>query len=566
MKHPGATQLFALFALGHVAVWTALPTALRHVTAMDATEAAAWGRRLILGYPRNPWLSAWLARGALTLGGGRDGALYLLSQLCVLLAMWCVFRLGTRLVGAWHALVAVVILAGVQYFSIAAIDFNDNVLQLALWPAAAWAFHVALATERVRAWLLTGLLCGLALMAKYSSALLLLAMLAFLAADRTARASLARRGFLACIAALAAVAAPHLLWLARHDFITVRYLFERIDSFSAPWWQEHAGYAAKFLLNQLLTLAPAAILLATLFARASDSTLAPASSPSPFDRRLLGWLFMLPLAVTATISIVTGWNLRTMWGMPLASLASLWLVCWFPVRLTARSMRRLVILASGAVLLVGGGYALAMTRPGAIRSANLPLLEVARDVTRLWRERNHTPLAYVGGERLIASYVARYRRTSRPRSSTSTRRAVRGSPKPRCARGAAFLQFVNYHDGSATFAAELRRRFPTLEIEPIRAYPWYRADRDQEPLQVLIGLLPPARHASAPRALFDGVSLADGARPSSPARARCACATAPSCSAWAVISPASTTGAGRAATTRCRWRRCAATGMTSSAA
>ncbi|MEW6746432.1 MAG: glycosyltransferase family 39 protein [Planctomycetota bacterium] len=485
--------LFWCAVVLHVLLWTLLPSLLRYVTPTDATEGAVWGRHLALGYPRNPWLGAWLTRLALTLSGNRDASIYLLSQLCVLVTFWSVWRLGRELFSAWHALVGVLMLEGAQYYSIAIIDFADNTLLLALWSLSALLLYLAVKTQCLRCWLLLGLTCGLGMMAKYQTALVFPPMLFFLLADSQARASLRRPGLYWGVAVLALICVPHAVWLFSHDFITVRYAFTRLEQPAEPWWVEHLQYPGRFALNQLLTFAGPAVLYSFLCWGKKGRTLGEPAELAGFERRFLWIIGVGPFLLTVLLSLALGWYLRTMWGIPFLSLWGLLLAGVLPQKITTVTVRRFSIAVLIVFVGLAAGYVLALEERGVRRSANYPLREVADEVTREWHARYGTPLECVAGERLIVSYVARYS-PDHPAAliDFDSEKSPWLDPDDLHRAGAVFVQFVNYRRGKPEFPPAVRERFPGLQVEPPRAYAWHRSLPGQDPLEILVGYLPPA--------------------------------------------------------------------------
>src|SRR5712672_3639404 len=82
-KRPG--EAFALFCLGHAALWTLLPAALYPNLPLDLIEALTYGREWQLGYDKLPPLPWWLIEGTYRLFGS-DTALYLVAQVTVVAA------------------------------------------------------------------------------------------------------------------------------------------------------------------------------------------------------------------------------------------------------------------------------------------------------------------------------------------------------------------------------------------------------------------------------------------------------------------------------------------------
>src|SRR5690349_14931892 len=116
-QHP--VRVFAAFAVLHAVVWTALPALLFRNLPLDLIEALVYGREWQLGYDKLPPLPWWLVEIAYRLAGA-DALYYLLAQIAVLTAFALVFTLSRNLVGATGALVAVLIIDGLHYFTFTA--------------------------------------------------------------------------------------------------------------------------------------------------------------------------------------------------------------------------------------------------------------------------------------------------------------------------------------------------------------------------------------------------------------------------------------------------------------
>src|SRR3981081_1724952 len=158
-KRPG--EAFALFCLGHAALWTLLPATLYPNLPLDLIEALTYGREWQLGYDKLPPLPWWLIEGTYRLFGS-DTALYLVAQVTVVAAFGLVWVLARRLVGPLGALVAVLIAVGLHYLHFPAPNLNHDVIQLPLWALAGVSFHGALRSGRLRDWAGLGVGCWLA--------------------------------------------------------------------------------------------------------------------------------------------------------------------------------------------------------------------------------------------------------------------------------------------------------------------------------------------------------------------------------------------------------------------
>ena len=77
-------------------------------------------------------------------------------------------------------------------------------------------------TDRLGWWAGLGAAVGLGLLSKYTMAMLLVPMAAWVALDRPSRRLLARPGPYLAAGIAAGLFAPHVVWAAAHDFVTVR--------------------------------------------------------------------------------------------------------------------------------------------------------------------------------------------------------------------------------------------------------------------------------------------------------------------------------------------------------
>ncbi|ODN42662.1 glycosyltransferase family 39 protein [Piscirickettsia litoralis] len=505
-KQWSPTRWFWTFVLAEMLLWFLLPTVVRHVTPMDSTEGAMWGQYLTWGYTRDPWLNAWLTRLALTISNNHDWSIYLFSQLAVGAAFWSVWRLGKIILSPWLALIAVLVLFGLQYYNIAAVDFNDNVCEIALWPLMALYLYRACTTNRLKHWILLGIFSGLGLMAKYYTALPLLAMLIFMLSTPTGRACFKSKGVYIALLVFSVVIAPHFIWLPHHDYITLTYSFGKVDN-HASFLERHIGYALHFFFAQLFTFLGACVLFAFVVMGKkgkSDWLGSPSFDLScgfinqkkklnAFDQNFLWIVGFGPFVLTLLASIAFGWKLNTMWGTPIQSLWGLVVVAMIQPYLTCAKLERFLIAVAVVTLLIGLGYTLSLTKRGSHSSANFPVREIAAKMTADWYQRYQTKLSYVAGPNKAVSYMARY---SKDRPQALIGWDSTWSPwvnmKDFREKGAAFILMTkDSPDPRAGFPEYLLERYPNLIVLPVSKVSWLRAKPGQAPFYYRFAFLPP---------------------------------------------------------------------------
>jgi 4-amino-4-deoxy-L-arabinose transferase-like glycosyltransferase len=401
-QRPGAA--FAAFAALHMAVWTALPALLYLNLPLDLIEALTYGREWQLGYDKLPPLPWWLVEVAYRLAGD-DIAYYALAQIAVIAAFALVWAMARPLVGGLGALVAVLILDGLHYFSYTAAKFNHDVVQLPFWALAGFAFHRALRTGRLLYWILLGLALGLSLWAKYFIVVLALPLALFMLFDNEARKTLTTPGPYVAAAIALTVAAPHLLWLVNNDFLPFHYAEAR----AAPsrGLIDHILHPLEFAVDQLGFLLPALLIAAPLWFRRETA----AATPRFYDWRIVTLLAFGPMATVLALSALTGRGTVAMWGYPLWLFLGVWIVMTVGAIATAR-LKWIVglwaIVFCGLAVAFIGNYAVLPAYDARYRAVLYPGDRLAAEMSQRFRAATGKPLAYVVSEMWTGGNIGHY--------------------------------------------------------------------------------------------------------------------------------------------------------------
>ena len=90
-KKKNISNLFYLFLIAHLFVWTLIPSITNNNLPLDTIEALAWGSNLDWGYNKHPPVSAFVVEFFYFLFGSNDIAYYFLSQIFVISAFYIVW-------------------------------------------------------------------------------------------------------------------------------------------------------------------------------------------------------------------------------------------------------------------------------------------------------------------------------------------------------------------------------------------------------------------------------------------------------------------------------------------
>jgi 4-amino-4-deoxy-L-arabinose transferase-like glycosyltransferase len=394
-------------------LWTILPWAVATSPALDVVEGIIWGQEWQWGYYKHPPLpSTFLYLIWLVLP---DLAPFIASQICIAATLYFVYRLGQSTIGEERAVVGCLLLFGLYHFTFPSPQFNHNVAQMPLWAAAYYFGWRACEGGRLRDWALTGLVVGLALLAKYSSLLIVAALgLYWLVHHRHHRHHRQPRppwqGPLLAGTIALLVFAPHLLWLVAHDFLPIHYLMGRASSEPSGW--SHLIQPLRFLGSQFAAHLPMLIVLGIAGLLSARHWRAPVGSDTlSGGLRYLVYMALVPVALVLLLSLASGAAIRDEWGVPMWNLSGLLLASLFATH--AGAYRKVVQGAALSVLLFAVlylGYSLHAVFVGSQVKRNLwPAHEIGSSLQQVWQtETGGCPLAVVSGPYWAAGLVSVY--------------------------------------------------------------------------------------------------------------------------------------------------------------
>jgi 4-amino-4-deoxy-L-arabinose transferase-like glycosyltransferase len=375
---------------------------------LDLIEWLAWGREWQWGYHKHPPLPAWIAEIFFQLAGHRVWGVYLASYLCIAVCLWCVWRLGCTIATPSRALLSALALEGLVFFNYDTAEFNNNVVLNATWALMILCFYHAAHNQQWRWWIATGVVIGLGLLCKYTLVIGLLPLLMFLLCRRETRLWRVLAGVCLMGATAFVVFLPHLVWMVRHDFITITYGLERSASDKTVW--THVKNPLLFSLSQIGRLLPIALILVPLTGLLWKRR--RAGAVGRFNRDYLLAAVLGPVLLLLVLSLVNGTQLREIWGSPLWTYAPLLLLLALRIddapAVWNWSWSLCGVVAAGFVvfaLVKNYGEPRWDGRPGRVHFAGK---ELAAEATRRYVARYGEPFPVAVGECWLAGNVSCY--------------------------------------------------------------------------------------------------------------------------------------------------------------
>jgi 4-amino-4-deoxy-L-arabinose transferase-like glycosyltransferase len=188
----------------------------------DEAYYVDWARHLAPGYLDHPPLVAWLIAGPLAAFGHHTLAVRLPALLLQAATTLLAASLARALAGEAAALVTAVLFQAAPVFAVGGLLVTPDAPLAFAWAGALWAVERA-GSRDARWWLAVGVFVGVGALAKLHAGLLGLALAAALLATPDGRRALRTAWPWAGAAAALLVAAPFLLWNARHGWATFAF-------------------------------------------------------------------------------------------------------------------------------------------------------------------------------------------------------------------------------------------------------------------------------------------------------------------------------------------------------
>ncbi|MEM8884458.1 MAG: glycosyltransferase family 39 protein [Planctomycetota bacterium] len=226
-RPPDHWRLRWRFAVVPVVAFTLL-LRLFYMGAIDLMpeEAYYWNyaQNLDIGYLDHPPLVAWLIAGSTALFGDSEFAVRLPTLLCWGVTAYFLYRLARDLFDKSAGIVAIILVASLPFFLGAGFIMTPDAPLTACWAAALYYLHRIFVRDDANAWWCAGAAIGFGLLAKYSIAFILPALLVLMLRDRRwwTRPQPWGAGLLTL-----AIFSPVILWNAQNEWAS--FLFQSVS-------------------------------------------------------------------------------------------------------------------------------------------------------------------------------------------------------------------------------------------------------------------------------------------------------------------------------------------------
>jgi hypothetical protein len=203
--------------------------------APDEAHYWDWSRHLDFSYYSKGPLVAWMIRASCTLFGDTMPAVRLPAVCCGALVLVSLYVLTVQTFGRERLALGVV--AGALTLPVVNVGASIMTIDAPYTCCWGWALvcaHWAIFRDSQRAWIATGLLVGVGILAKYTMVVFVPSLGLFLLTTAGYRQQLWRRGFWIASAVAAFCCLPILIWNIRNDWVTWHHL-KGLSGLESKW-------------------------------------------------------------------------------------------------------------------------------------------------------------------------------------------------------------------------------------------------------------------------------------------------------------------------------------------
>ncbi len=401
--------LFWFAALTQAFIWLVVPAVFYSAPPGDLAQLLAIGHEFRLASGVGPPLAYWVGEIAFRIAG--FFGVYLLSQICVVVTYWCVFRLGTAMVGPAHAAIAVLLMIGIALFTVPTSDFGPAILAMALWAVTLLHYWRAVVAGEKRSWYFAGAAAALLLLSSDAALILLGTLIAFTVLTDRGRAALQATEPWIVAVALVFFLFLHLLWLEGigDGLLPIVHSLRRVAS---------AGDNTVAWLRLLIALALAHAGLAILIVLALGWPRRRATPTPPVVRRpveafagtFIKVMLVVPALLATAIAVLIGRAAPIGGAAPLVVLSGLAVVIAAGDSIALYHQRVLGFAWAGLLLVPAAFVPLLIVLLPFAAATDLKIAQPARAMGRFFAEnferRTGQPLAIVTGDPRAAALIA----------------------------------------------------------------------------------------------------------------------------------------------------------------
>jgi 4-amino-4-deoxy-L-arabinose transferase-like glycosyltransferase len=406
INNKSITNVFILFLILHLGLWTLIPAIFNVNLPLDTIEALAWGSNLDWGYNKHPPLSAFAVTIFYQIFNNQDWAYYLLSQIFVISSFFVVWKLSEDFFKQKIlCLISVLLLEGIYLYNFTTPEFNVNICQLPFWTLTVFFCWQSLKNDKILNWVLLGIFAALGFLSKYLFLYLILGIKLFFLYKIFKEKKFNIRYLIPGIVFLILII-PHIMWLSENNYSTIFYGITRSDLNNINLFN-HIYNPLTFIVKQIGILIPFLFMSFCLI----ENRLIKFNIK---DKKLIFLIFIniSPLLLILLTSILTGAKIRTMWMTPFYLFFGLFIIYIFQKNINVKKLQKFIFVFIFLFILSPTSY-LYISTSKTDKRTDFPGKEIAYLVQKRWDNNFSNNISVIIGDEWFGGNLS-YHLNSRP--------------------------------------------------------------------------------------------------------------------------------------------------------
>ena len=401
-------NLFYIFIIIHLILWTLVPSLTNNNLPLDTIEALAWGSNLDWGFNKHPPASAFFAELFFRIFGSQDWAYYLLSQIFLVFSFFVVFKFSEEFFkNKIFGFLSVLILEGIYFYNYTTPEFNVYISELPFWTLTVYYSYKAIFRNNFIDWALLGFFGAIGFLSHYLFSYLLLSV-SFFFIYISFKSKKFNFKSLVSLEVFIVMLIPHLIWLVENNYITITYGLHRTGSgLDDSNLIDHIIYPLSFLFKQAGILVPFWIMLLILVTKFKFVL-------NPKDKKFLFLIFVNfgPIILITITSFLTGSKIKTMWLTPFYLYFGLFFIYLFKEKINLKKLKNFFISFLFFFILSPVVYSVVSVSQNNKRT-DYPGKRIAEKTQYVWNQDHVEPINVVLGDEWNAGNLS-YHLRSRP--------------------------------------------------------------------------------------------------------------------------------------------------------
>jgi 4-amino-4-deoxy-L-arabinose transferase-like glycosyltransferase len=408
IKKKDFNNIFAIFLLSHLVIWTFVPSFSNDNLPLDTIEALAWGSNLDWGFNKHPPLSALIVEIFYQIFGSQDWAYYFLSQMFVVISFFVVWKFSEDFFkNKIHSLIAILLLEGIYFYNYTTPEFNVYICELPFWALTVLFCWKGFNSNKTSDWLLFGLFAALGALSHYLFLYLLAAIDVFFL-----YMIIKKKIDFKCLISMIPfflILLPHLIWLTENNYTTITYGLHRTGAGDQNFL-DHLLHPLIFVGKQTGILLPFFLMVIFLIPKRKLNL------KINFKNKKLLFLLtinIIPIILIFLTSMFMGVKIRTMWMTPFYLFFGILFIYILKSKINLNKLKNFII--TFLILFSFSPFVYTfISIAKKDKRTDYPGKEIATKVQNSWNKKYKSEISFVSGNEWVAGNLS-YHLKSRPK-------------------------------------------------------------------------------------------------------------------------------------------------------